>query len=444
MLSEIATEVVVILALLVLNGVFSMSELAVMTAKRTRLEHQVEETNDAGARAALQLAANPNAFLSTVQIGITLVGVLAGAFGGAGIAEVLATQLQQVTWLADYATSIAFAVVVSIITFLSLIIGELVPKNIALSNPERVASFVARPMGALSRVGGPVVRMLTRTTNVVLRLLGLGAVSDPGVTEQDIRAMVEQGAESGVVEATEQVIVENTFRLGDRTVESIMTPRPDVLWVDLLDPPDALRAQLEDAVRERFLLCEGELDRVVGLVFAEDLLVRAVGGEPVHDAASLRAVAREPQFVPTMMPVFRLLTTLRDSRAHAAVVLDEYGAVAGLVTLHDLLEALVGDVPDAATGDVADVVREADGSWRIDAGVPLDEVEARLDIDAEDDEKADVVTIGGFVMGRLGRVPREGDVVEWAGRRVVVSRMRGRRILSVLIEPPRRDVDQPS
>lgn len=438
MLSEIATEVVVVLALLVLNGVFSMSELAVMTAKRTRLEYQVEEANDAGARAALQLAANPTSFLSTVQIGITLVGVLAGAFGGAGIAEVLAVQLQQVTWLADYATSIAFAVVVSIITFLSLIIGELVPKNIALNNPERVASFVARPMSALSRVGGPVVRMLTRTTNVILRLLGLGAVSDPGVTEQDIRAMVEQGAESGAVEATEQVIVENTFRLGDRTVESIMTPRPDVLWVDLLDPPEALRAQLADAVRERFLLCEGGLDQVVGLVFAEDLLARAVGGAPVHDAASLRAVAREPQFVPTMMPVFRLLTTLRDSRAHAAVVLDEYGDVAGLVTLHDLLEALVGDVPDAATGDVADLVREADGSWRIDAGVPLDEVEARLDIDADDDEKADVVTIGGFVMGRLGRVPREGDVVEWAGRRVVVSRMRGRRILSVVIGPPPR------
>ncbi len=444
MLSEIATEVVVILALLVLNGVFSMSELAVMTAKRTRLEHRVEEDDDSGARAALQLAANPTAFLSTVQIGITLVGVLAGAFGGAGIAEVLAAQLQQVSWLAEYATSIAFAVVVSIITFLSLIIGELVPKNIALSNPERVASLVARPMGVLSRVGGPVVRMLTRTTNVILRLLGLGSVSEPGVTEQDIRALVEQGAESGVVEATEQVIVENTFRLGDRTVESIMTPRPDVLWVDLGDPPEALRSQLGGAVRERFLLCEGELDQVVGIVFAEDLLLRAVNGSPVADAESLRAVAREPQYVPAVMPVFQLLTTLRDSRAHAAVVLDEYGAVTGLVTLHDLLEALVGDVPDAATGDVADLVREPDGSWRIDAGVPLDEVEARLDLDADDDERADVVTIGGFVMGRLGRVPREGDAVEWSGRRVVVSRMSGRRILTVHIEAPRREPERPA
>jgi putative hemolysin len=444
MLAEIATEVVVILILLVLNGVFSMSELAVMTAKRTRLEHRVEEEGDAGAKAALELASNPNAFLSTVQVGITLVGVLAGAFGGAGIAEVLAPQFARVTWLAPYATSLAFAIVVTIITFLSLIIGELVPKNIALANPERVAALVARPMAILSRVGGPVVRVLTRTTNVILRLLGLGSVSEPGVTEQDIRALVEQGAESGVVAATEHAIVENTFRLGDRTVESIMTPRPDVLWVDLADPPEALRSQLSGAVRERFLLCEGELNQVVGIVFAEDLLLRAVNGSSVADVDSLRAVAREPQFVPAVMPVFQLLTTLRYSRAHAAVVLDEYGAVTGLVTLHDLLEALVGDVPDAATGDVADLVREPDGSWRIDAGVPLDEVEARLDIDADDHERADVVTIGGFVMGRLGRVPREGDVVEWSGRRVIVSRMSGRRILSVLIEPPRRDPERPT
>ena len=438
MLGEIATEAIVVLILLVLNGVFSMSELAVMTAKRTRLEHRVEEDGDAGANAALALAANPNSFLSTVQVGITLIGVLAGAFGGAGIAEVLAVQFERVSWLAPYATSTAFAIVVAIITFLSLIIGELVPKNIALANPERVASLVARPMTALAKVGGPLVRVLTATTNFVLRLFGLGAVAESGVTEQDIRAMVEQGAESGVVDATEQVIVENTFRLGDRTVEAIMTPRPDVLWVDIADPPEQLRTQLAEAVRERFLVCDGDLDQVVGIVFAEDLVARAVMGDPISDAASLRAIARTPDFVPTMMPVFRLLSTLRDARAHAAVVLDEYGTVAGLVTLHDLLESLVGDVPDASNGDEAEFVRLADGSWSIDATTPLDEVEARLDIEAGEREQAEILTLGGFVMGRLGRVPVEGDVVEWAGRRVVVSRMKGRRIVTVVIESPRR------
>lgn len=444
MLGEIATEVIVILILLVLNGIFSMSELAVMTARRTRLEHRVEEDGDAGARAALELAANPNAFLSTVQVGITLVGVLAGAFGGAGIAEVLAPVFTRVTWLAPYATTLAFTIVVTIITFLSLIIGELVPKNIALANPERVAALVSRPMAALSRVGGPAVRVLTATTNLVLRVLGLGRVSEPGITEQDIRALVEQGAESGVVQAAEQVIVENTFRLGDRTVESIMTPRPDVLWVDLADPPEALQAQVVQAVRERFLVCDGDIDQVIGIVFAEDLVARAAQGASVGDAEALRAVVRPPQFVPAMMPVFRLLGTLREASAHAAVVLDEYGAVAGLVTLHDVLEALVGDVPDAATGDVADLRKQADGSWHIDAGVPLDEVEARLDLEASEDEKAQVVTLGGLVMRRLGRVPREGDSVEWAGRRVSVLRMQGRRIVTVVVDPVRRSHDSES
>ncbi len=263
-MGEIVTEVVVIMILLVISGVFSVSELAVMTARRTRLEHRSEEEGDLGARAALDLAANPTAFLSTVQIGITLVGVLAGAFGGAGIAEVLAERMRGVSWLAPYATTLSFALVVATITFLSLIIGELVPNRIALGNPERVASLVARPMRVVAQIGGPVVRMLTKTTNFVLRILGLGTVSEAGVTEQDIRAMVEQGAESGVVQEAERAIVENTFRLGDRAVEAIMTPRPDVQWVDLADGPDAVRVQLEEAVRDRFLVCDGTLDHVVG------------------------------------------------------------------------------------------------------------------------------------------------------------------------------------
>lgn len=438
MLSEIATEVAVILVLLVLNGVFSMSELAVMTAKRTRLEHRVEQEGDSGAVAALELAAQPTAFLSTVQIGITLVGVLAGAFGGAGIAEVLAASMQSVAWLAPYATTIAFGLVVTVITFLSLIIGELVPKRIALGNPERVAAMVARPMRAISRVGGPLVRGLTATTNFVLRLLGLGTVSDPGVTEQDIRAMVEQGAESGVVQATEQTIVENTFRLGDRTVEAIMTPRPDVLWVDVADDPEAVRTQLAAAARERFLVCEGELDQVLGVVFAEDLVVHAVAGHGITDAGTLRTLVRAPLFVPMVMPAFQLLSTFRDSRQHTAVVLDEYGDVAGLVSLDDLLSALVGDMPDASVGEEPGFVRRPDGAWVIDAATPLDDVEARLDLDAEAHERADLVTLGGLVMARLGRVPREGDAFVWEGYRVSVARMKGRRVESVVIEPVAR------
>ena len=433
-MGAIVNEVVIILILLVVNGVFSMSELALMTAKRSRLEHRAEEEGDGGARAALELAAHPTAFLSTVQVGITLVGVLAGAFGGAGIAEVLGAQFATIPWLAPYATGLAFGLVVAVITYLSLIIGELVPKSIALSNPERVASVVARPMGAIARVGGPVVRVLTGSTNLILRMLGLGTVSEPGVTEQDIRALVEQGAETGVVQAAEQEIVENTFRLGDRTVEAIMTPRPDVLWVDLADPADAIREQTIVAAQERFLVCDGEIDDVIGIVFAEDLVAHAVRGGEVGSAEALRQLARTPIYVPTMMPVYGLLARFRTARQHSAVVLDEYGSVAGLVTLDDVLAALVGDVPDAPE-DLAPFVRWDDGTWEVDGGTPLDEVEARLDLDASDREREDILTLGGFVMARLGRLPREGDEIVWDGRRVSVHRMKGRRVERVLIEP---------
>jgi putative hemolysin len=443
-MGSIVTEVVVILLLLVVNGVFSMSELALMTAKRSRLEHRAEEEGDAGARAALDLAAHPTAFLSTVQVGITLVGVLAGAFGGAGIAEVLAERFRVVGWLAPYAESVAFALVVAAITYLSLIVGELVPKRIALGNPERVASLIARPMRLVARVGGPVVRVLTGSTNLVLRLLGLGMVTEPGVTEQDIRALVEQGAESGVVQEAEREIVENTFRLGDRSVDALMTPRPDVQWVDLADDAAAVRAQLVQAARDRFLVCAGDLDHVVGLVHAEDLLVRCMAGHPVADAAVLRTIAREPLFVPATMPAFRLLETFRRSRQHAAVVLDEYGAVTGLVTLDDVLEALLGEVPEAGTPQDVDFQRRPDGSWLIDGATPLVDVENRLDLEATAQERADVLTFGGFVMARLGRLPREGDHFDWGGRRVQVARMAGRRIEAVSVAaPPKTDAGAP-
>lgn len=432
-MQSIITEVVVILLLLVVNGIFSMSELAIMTAKRSRLEHRAEEEGDEGARAALELATHPTAFLSTVQIGITLVGVLAGAFGGAGIAEVLTEQFRTVPWLAPYAQSAAFALVVALITYLSLILGELVPKRIALSNPERVAALIARPMRVVARIGGPVVHVLTGSTNFVLRLLGLGTVTEAGVTEQDIRALVEQGAESGAVQEAEREIVENTFSLGDRAVDALMTPRPDLRWVDLGDDPTAVHEQLIDAAREQFLVCDGDLDHVVGLIRAEELLRRYLSGAPVADAATLRVMAREPLFVPITTPAFRLLDLFRRSRQHSAVVLDEYGAVTGIVTLDDVLQALVGDVPETDTPERTDFQRGADGSWLIDGATPLVDVENRLDIEATARERADVLTFGGFVMLRIGRVPIVGDSFEWEGRRVEVARMRGRRIEEVCV-----------
>ena len=439
-MSGIAVELAVILLLLVVNGVFAMSEIAVVTSRKIRLEQRAEG-GDKGAAAALALAREPAQFLSTVQVGITLVGVLAGAFGGATLSEELAPALADIPALAPYADSLAFALVVGGITYLSLIVGELVPKRIALGAPERIAIAVARPMRAISRVTAPLVKVLTGSTNLMLRLLGVRPHAEAGLTEEEIRAVLEQGAESGVVHATEHEMVESVFRLGDRTARALMTPRPDVEWLDLADDaPDAderLTAELRAARRSPLLACEEDLDHVVGFVYAEDLLALALGGGAL-DRAALRAAARPPLFVPASMPVLQLVESLRASRRHAAVLLDEYGGTTGVVTLHDVLEALVGDLP-RSEDEVEEpaIVRREDGSWLVEGSVAVEDVAAELDVDLRDEDgPADYQTLAGFVLAHLGRLPTAGDAFTWHGRRFEVVDMDGRRVDKVLVGPP--------
>jgi putative hemolysin len=427
-MSAITADLLVILALLLVNGVFAMSEMAIVAARKTRLEHRAED-GDAGARAALDLAAHPGNFLSTVQIGITLVGVLAGAFGSAGIAEVLAARFAEVPWLDRYAEPLAFGVVVASITYLSLVIGELVPKRIALSSPERVAALVARPMRLVARVGAPLVALLTGSTNVVFRALGMRATVDPAVTEQDIRAMVEQGAEAGVVQTAEHAIVENAFRLGDRQVGSIMTPRPDIVWVDVASPPAELRGHLTRLRRPRVLVCEGDVDNALGVVHAEDLLAGCLAG----DALDLRAALHQPLFVPETMPVFRLLEEFRRSRQRVALVLDEYGGVQGEVSVDDIVEALVGELPERGESDQPEIVREPDGTWVVDGAAAVEDLTATLDVDLPAEERRDYRTVAGLVMTRLGHLPAVGDWVDVGDLHLQVEEMDGRRIAQVRV-----------
>lgn len=423
-MSAILFEILVILGLLLLNGAFAMSELAVMTARRVRLEHRAEK-GDAGARAALELAHDPNTFLSTVQIGITLVGTLAGAFGGASLAEELAIPLSRVGWIGDSAESVALGIVVALITYASLILGELVPKRIALGHPEGVASFVARPMRLIARVGSPLVSLLTASTNVVFRLFGIGGAADLDVTEQDIRALVEQGAESGVVHPGEHEIVENTFRLGDRAVSSIMIPRPDMPWIDISLPPDELRDALERCAAPRVLVCDGDVDHVKGVLHAPDVATQCLRGERLDVGALLW----EPMFVPETMPALTLIAEFRRTRQRVCVVLDEYGGVQGMASADELLEALVGDLPDGRDQYEPEIRREPNGAWIVDGGVPLEVLENTLDVDPlPTEERRGFRTVGGLAMARLGRVPREGDDFTAAGLRFEVLTMDGRRI----------------
>lgn len=425
----LAIEILLILLLLLANGVFAMSEIAVVTARTSRLEKLAGQGNRR-ARSALGLAREPTQFLATVQVGITLVGILAGAFGGAGLANRLDDRLERIEWLAPFSEAIAFTLVVGTITYLSVILGELVPKRIALTNPERIASAVAGPMRLLARIGRPVVALLTRSTNVLFRLLPVGDGSGQVVTEDDIRALLAQGTAAGVVHEREQHIAERVLRLGDRQVSAIMTPRPDVDWIDIDAPYDALREQMAAGMRSRFIVCQGTIDRVLGIARTTELLAACLSGK----AADLRAHLRQPLFVPSTVSVLELLEAFQTADVHIAIVLDEFGAVKGIVTLNDIFEDLVASPPGAAGSQDADIVRRDDGSWLVDGTVPLEDLETAVGLDGlPADPRGGYRTIGGLVMTELGHVPRVGEHFELSGHRFEVMDMDGRRIDRVLI-----------
>jgi putative hemolysin len=430
-MSAVTFEVLFILLLLVANGVFAMSELAVISSRKARLQ-RMAEAGDARARAALELANAPDRFLSTIQIGITLVGILAGAFGGATIAEQLGAQLARVPVLAEYGEAVGLGIVVLAITYLSLVVGELVPKRLALNNPERIAKMVARPMGLLSRFASPVVRVLSFSTSAVLRLLRLKASDEPPVTEEEIKVLIEQGAKAGVILEAEQEMVEGVFKLADRRVGALMTPRADIAWLDVNGPPGELYAQIAASPYSRFPVCLGALDNVVGVVKAKDLLARCASGEPLD----LRGAMRRPLFVPDSRSALQVLEAFKGARTHLALLVDEYGAVEGLVTTNDILEAIVGDIaPAGAQGD-EEAVRREDGSWLLDGSLPLEEFKEIFPVGRlPGEERGGYHTLAGFVMSYLGRIPRTADRFEWQGMRVEVVDMDGKRVDKVLVTP---------
>lgn len=424
----VGTEIVVVLLLLVANGVFAMSEIAIVAARKVRLQQRADD-GDTRAAAALALAIAPTQFLSTVQVGISLVGVLAGAYGGATIAEPLQAWLTQFPQIAPYAEVLALGLVVAVITYLSLIIGELVPKRIGLNHPETIASWVATPMLWLSRIGGPIVALLTGSTNLVLRIAGIKGEVEPHLTQDEIRAVISQGAESGALEENEESLVQRVFRVGDQRVGAIMTPRLDIEWVDADASGETLKAFLAGHRHGQFVVCHGSLDNVLGTVRAADLLSMAMKNTPI----TLRSLIQEPLFVPDSMGVFKLLEALKGSHRHLAIVLDEFGAVEGLVTVTDLLEAFVGSLPTDATAE-RPIVARADGSWLVDGAAPISEVANEIGLDElPEDEAGAYHTLGGFVMARLGRIPRTADAVDWGGMRFEVMDMDGRRIDKVLV-----------
>lgn len=430
-MSPITFEILIILVLIIANGVFSMSEMAIVSARKVRLQ-QLANQGDAKARAALKLAESPNHFLSTVQVGISLIGILTGAFGGATIANRLAIYIKFVPLLAPYSEPISFGIAVLLITYLSLIVGELVPKRLALNNPEKIASIVAIPMQALAAIASPVVFLLSASTDLILRVLGITASTEPQVTEEEIKILIEQGTEAGTFEEAEQDMVERVFRLGDRPVSYLMTPRPDIVWLDLDDSAEENRQKMVNSAYSRYPISQGGLDNVLGVIPVTDLLARSFRGEPLDLTMGLR----QPVFVPESTRGLKVLELFKQTITHMALVVDEYGVIQGLVTLNDIMSEIVGDVPSTDGQDQPQAVQREDGSWLLDGMLPVEEFLELFGMEEwQSEERGSYQTLGGFVITHLGRIPAAADYFEWQSMRIEVMDMDGNRVDKVLVIP---------
>lgn len=423
-------EVTIILLLTLANGVFAMSELALVSSRRGRLQGLAEE-GDAGAEAALRLIDEPSRFLSTVQIGITLVGVLAGAYGGATLGARLGAWFDGFAVLGDRGEPLGVGLVIVSITYLSIVLGELIPKRVALRDPERIAAFMARPMRLLSRVAAPFVWLLGTSTDGLLRLFRLHGGREATVTEEEVRSLIHEGTRAGIFEPQEEEMIEGVLRLSDRTVRTIMTPRPDVVWLDPEEPHETLFEKIRTGGHSRYPVCRGELDRIVGVVHTRDLLDDAVRGRPLD--VTTRAV--EPLVVHDGTPVLKLLDLMKAGGQHLAVVVDEYGSIEGLVSMTDILETIAGDLPELGEDPEVAAVRREDGSWLIEGWMPVDEFEATLGLTGLR-QAGDFHTIAGFVLHRIGHVPGAGEAFEHGGHRFEVVDLDGHRIDKILVVPP--------
>ncbi|PZA07386.1 MULTISPECIES: hemolysin family protein [unclassified Meiothermus] len=420
-------EIFILLLLTLFNGVLAMSEAAFISSRRAKLQQRAEDGN-AGAKAALELLASPSRLLSTVQVGITLIGIVAGAYGGTTLAASLAPGIARLPALAPYAQEIAFTIIVLLITYLQLVIGELVPKRLALRSPERIAAFMAYPMQVLSTAAKPLVWLLTVSTDSVLRLFGQRGSHEPPVTDEEIQVLMDEGTRAGVFEEAEQETVRSILSLGDRQVDSLMTPRPDIVWLDLEDPIEETRRKILESPHGRFPVAEGSLDKVIGVVRARDLAVK-----PNFTVEDLRSLAQPPLFVPATLTAWQLLEMFKQKRTHMALVVDEYGGLQGVVTLHDILEAIVGDLPSAEEAeDEPWIVRRDDGSYLLDGALPIEEFKELFDLEELPDEER-YRTVGGLVLAELGRIPSAGESFTFERLKIEVVDMDGNRIDKVLV-----------
>jgi len=422
-------EIAIILVLIALNGIFSMSEFVLVSAKKTRLKQRAED-GDTRAVVALNLANEPTPFLSTVQIGITLIGIFAGAFGRATISEEFAAYLGKFPALSPYSNAISITLVVLLITYLTLIFGELVPKRLALNNAESIASSIAKPMFFLSVIAKPLVIILSSYTEAVLRIMRVRKTTEPPVTEEEIKIMFEEGTKAGVFEKAELSMIEGVLEIGDRRIDTLMTHRTDLIALDLEDPTDENLRKMIESGRSNFPAYEGVLDNIIGMISVKRVLEKFVESGTVN----LKALVTKPLFVPESASVLKLLESFKETGVHIALITNEYGSIQGVITLHDILEAIVGEIRSLGEPEEVQVKVREDGSWLIDGDTPIEKLKDVLSVDSFPGEELGYYrTIAGLIIFLLQRIPATGEHIVSGGLRYEVVDMDGNRIDKVLV-----------
>ncbi|MBL0340116.1 MAG: HlyC/CorC family transporter [Bacteroidetes bacterium] len=423
------TEILIILFLILLNGVFAMAEISMVSSRKSRLESAAKK-GDAAAKKALALSQNPGKFLSTVQIGITLIGILTGIYSGQKIESDLQLYLNGFEVLKPYSASLSIAIIVVVLTFFSLVLGELVPKRIGLINPESIAKTLAYPMYIISIIAAPFIWLLTFSSDLILRTFNIKKSSDSHLSEEEIKAIIMEGTETGVVQEIEQDIVDNVFHLGDRRIKTLMTLRPDIHWLDVNDTFVEIKEKIADSLHKSFIVCKDNIDNVIGILDSKDLLNATLRNEPFQ----IEKRVKPAQFFPENTKAFKALSLLRKSKQHIALVVDEYGSVQGVLTMNDLMEVLVGDLTQQLH-DSHEIVPRNDGSFLIDTSLPLPEFNRYFDVEIENDLLlANLNTVGGLVYHLSNNIPTAGYKFQWKNFAFEIVDMDGRRIDKVIVK----------
>jgi putative hemolysin len=418
-------ELALVFVLILLNGVFVMSEMAIVSSRKVRLQKLADKGNRRAA-IALELTLTPHRFLPTVQVGITLMAILSGARGESAVSHLVAPILEQ--WFSRrYSEPIASVIAIAIITYLTIVIAELVPKQLALNSPEKIASFVAEPIDKIARLSTPIIFALSGSTNFFVRLLGIKPSLEPEVTEEELKVMIEQG---GIFEASEQDMMEGVLSLSDRKIGALMTPRPDITWLDLEDSIAINCQKILDSEYSRLPVCEGELDKVLGIIHIADLLSQTLKGEELN----LTTALRQPLFIPESMRGSSVLEQFKLFGTHLAIIVDEYGVLQGLVTMHDILEEIVGDINDInETKEEPQIIKRDDGSWLLDGMLSIEDFLEQFELPESAIDRGNYHTLGGFAIMQFGKIPISGEHFQWLHLRFEIVDMDGKRVDKILL-----------